>query len=354
MRRAHLHEIRDAQIPEIGCLTRSATLTGYETLASSVGLDPAHMLQLANLPTEALRDPEILISVDAVSALLEATAKESGQEAFGLLLAETRRLSNLGILGLLVREEPTLRAAMESLTRYQRVQNSGLALRLEDDGQTALIHLDLQVRPHGSARQGIEMAAAITLGMLRTLSNDIFKAESICFMHGRPDCLDVHRRVLGVPIQFAQTFNAIACRSRELNLPITRAEPAFGHSLKRWLDRQLADEKDEPLEQIRRVIQRLLPTGECSVEQVAAHLGTHRRTLNRRLAIAGVCVSTVIDDVRAELTESYLDNGRRPIYEVANLLGFACSADFSRWFRARFGMTASQWMEARSLSRPGQ
>lgn len=354
MHRAHPSEIQNAQIPEIGCLTRSATLTGYETLASSVGLDPAHMLQMANLPTEALRDPEILISVDSVSALLEATASESGQEAFGLLLAETRRLSNLGMLGLLVREEPTLRASVESLTRYQRIQNGGLVLRLEDDGQTALIHLELKVRPHGVARQGIEMAAAITLGLLRALSDGAFKADSICFVHGRPGCLDVHRRVLGVPVQFAHTFNAIACRSRELNLPIPKAEPAFGRSLKRWFDKQMADEKDEPLDRIRQVVKRLLPTGECSVDQVAAHLGTHRRTLNRRLAIAGECVSTVIDDVRAELAESYLADGLRPIYEVANLLGFASGADFSRWFRARFGMTASQWMEARSLSRPGQ
>jgi AraC-like DNA-binding protein len=80
---------------------------------------------------------------------------------------------------------------------------------------------------------------------------------------------------------------------------------------------------------------------------VAEHLGTHRRTLNRRLAVAGESISSVVDGVRAEMAQSYLADGLRPLYDIADLLGFACAADFSRWFRGRFGMTASQWMDVR-------
>jgi hypothetical protein len=39
-----------------------------------------------------------------VRRLLEVSAERSGVEAFGLMMAETRRLSSLGPLGLLVRE----------------------------------------------------------------------------------------------------------------------------------------------------------------------------------------------------------------------------------------------------------
>jgi AraC-like DNA-binding protein len=345
MRRPRLCELRDEQMPEVGSQTRSAALTGYETLASSVGLDPAHMLRNANLPIESLSDPDVLVGVDSVATLLEESARQSRQEAFGLLLAETRRLNNLGVLGLVVREEPTLRAAVEALARYQRIQNGGLRIRLEDDGQVAMIHLELRLSHPTAARQAIEMAAAVTLRTLRTLSNGSFRAVSFCFMHGPPDSLDVHRRVLGVPIEFAQGFDAIICRSSDLDMPVPEADPALSRSLKRWLDRQLAEDKDEPLERIRQVVKSLLPTGTCSAEQVAAHLGTHRRTLNRRLAVAGESISSVIDDVRAELAQSYLASGMHPIYEIADLLGFACGPDLSRWFRCRFGMTASQWMD---------
>ncbi len=89
-------------------LTRSASLTDYEHVARSVGLDPFRMLRMAKLPAKVLDDPNTMISVDSVGWLLEESARLSGQEAFGLLLAETRSLANLGMLALVIREEPTL------------------------------------------------------------------------------------------------------------------------------------------------------------------------------------------------------------------------------------------------------
>ena len=351
MRRDDASQLRDERIPELGSLVRSATLAGYDSLAISLGLDPVCMLQMANLPTEALSNPDILVSLDAVARLLEESAHQSGQDAFSLLLAETRGLNNLGMLGLVIREEPTLRAAVQSLHRYQRLQNGGLSLRLEDEGDMARVHLALKLQQQVSSRQGIEMAAAITLRALRTLSNGRFRPESICFVHGPPDTMDVHRRVLGVPIAFSQNFDAIVCRRRELDLAVPGADPVLGRSIKRWLDRQLAEEGDDPLDRVRQVVRMLLPTGACSADQIAEHLGTHRRTLNRRLAVGGACISAIVDGVRAELAVTYLAEGLRPIYEVANLLGFACGADFSRWFRAHFGMTASQWLQAHKEAR---
>ena len=96
-------------------LTRSASLTDYEHVARSAGLDPFRMLRMAKLPANVLDDPTMMISASSVGWLLEESARLSGQEAFGLLLAETRSLANLGMLALAIREEPTLRAAVQSL-----------------------------------------------------------------------------------------------------------------------------------------------------------------------------------------------------------------------------------------------
>jgi AraC-like DNA-binding protein len=347
-------EIRDEPCDDksrpVGRLTRGATLTGYEAVARSVGLDPFRMLKAAGLPFSVLSDKDTLISVDSVAALLEDSACESGQAAFGLLLAETRRLGNLGVLAAVLREEPTLRAALESLARYQCVQNGGLRLRIDDMGKFTMAFFELKLL-HGDSRQGIEMAAAITLRTLRALMHDDFEPVGFCFTHTRPDCLEVHKRVLGASMDFSHPFNAIVCRSRDLDMPIPSADPEVGDALKRWLDRQLTESKDEPLDRVRQVVRVLIPGGTCSVESVAEHLGMHRRTLNRQLALAGESVSTVIEGVRAEMAQSYLTGGVRNFYEVGHLLGFASGAEFSRWFRAHFGMTASEWMAVRGLGR---
>ena len=95
-------------------LIRSASLTNFAEVARKVGLDPARMLSKFGLPQRCLQDPELDVPIDKVRQLLEVSAERSNVEAFGLLMAETRQLSNLGPVGLLVREQPTARLAIEA------------------------------------------------------------------------------------------------------------------------------------------------------------------------------------------------------------------------------------------------
>jgi hypothetical protein len=136
-------------------LTRSASLTDYEHVAHSVGLDPLRMLRIVGLPATVFDDPNMMISADSVGWLLEESARLSGQEAFGLLLAETRSLANLGMVALVLREEPTLRAVMQSSVRYARLHNAGVQLRLDDAGDIALLHVgaNMQGGTASGARQ---------------------------------------------------------------------------------------------------------------------------------------------------------------------------------------------------------
>ena len=131
-------------------LTRSASLTDYEVVARSVGLDPFRMLRMAKLPARVLDDPNMMIDAGSVGWLLEESARLSGQEAFGLLLAERRGLANFGMLALVIRDEPTLRAALQSCIRYMRLHNAGVEARLDDEGDVALLHVGVDMQPMAS------------------------------------------------------------------------------------------------------------------------------------------------------------------------------------------------------------
>ncbi len=81
-------------------LVRSASLTNYAEVARVAGLDPQALLAGAGLSPTCLNDPDLRIPADAVRSLLEASAQASGLDNFGLRMAETRRLSNLGPVAL--------------------------------------------------------------------------------------------------------------------------------------------------------------------------------------------------------------------------------------------------------------
>src|SRR3954466_14129493 len=176
---------------------RSASLTNYAEVARAAGLDPLRLLKEFGLPRNALTDPDVMVPIDAVRRLLEASAERGGVEGFGLLMAQARRLSNLGALGLLMREQPTVRAAVESYVHYARAFNEALFLTLEETGEVVVLREELIVG-HGSAvRQSTELAIGVSFQMLRSLLGDEWRARRVCFAHGATPHLSVHPAFFG-------------------------------------------------------------------------------------------------------------------------------------------------------------
>jgi AraC-like DNA-binding protein len=68
--------------------------------------------------------------------------------------------------------------------------------------------------------------------------------------------------------------------------------------------------------------------------------------MHRHLANEGETFSSLLDSVRSELATRYIDNRDRSLTTTAELLGFSALSAFSRWFRAKFGCSVSQWRAA--------
>ena len=96
-------------------LVRAACLTNYAEVAQASGLNGARMLLDAGLSPGVLDEPDLMIPVDKVGRLLQASATQSGNESFGLCMARSRLLSNMGPVGLLIRDQATLREAVVDL-----------------------------------------------------------------------------------------------------------------------------------------------------------------------------------------------------------------------------------------------
>src|SRR3954464_6652177 len=148
---------------------RAATLDGYADLPRSVSLDPVGLMTYVGLDVADLATPEKWIPAADVARLLELSADRSGHEDFGLLLAGRRRLSTLGPLSVVLRQEPDLRSALTLLNGYERSYNEALHLRLEEGSGLATIRLWLEFAEPVPARQSLELATAALHGIIREL-----------------------------------------------------------------------------------------------------------------------------------------------------------------------------------------
>lgn len=332
-------------------MVRSACLTNYVEVAQFYGLDPWRMLARAGLPQACLDDPDLRIPVDAANLLLEESARIACQEAWGLLMAKERRISNLGVIGLLSREAPTVRAAMQTAERYRHTHNESLLHRIEESAGIAIIHEDLMVSAGAPSRQATELVIGVLIRVLRLFLGADWKARRICFVHAAPADLSVHRSVLGQTPEFRCDFNGIVCTSNDLDTPVPSADPVMADYIRHKLDvdslvqRTVSDE-------VREMTLALMPHKRCTADHVAALMGVSRSTLSRHLATEGQTFGALVQSVRTELAQRYVADHRRSLTDIAQLLGFAYSSAFSRWFKHNFGVSAeAQRLQSGALHR---
>jgi AraC-like DNA-binding protein len=314
-------------------LIRSGSLTNYAEIARAVGLDPRAMLREFGLPARCLGDPELKVPLDSVRQLLEVSAQRSGVEAFGLMMAETRQLSNLGPIGLLVREQPTLRRALEAFERHSRLLNEALFLTIEESADVVVIREELIVGGAGPVRQSTELAIGVVFRFLRTYLGADWQPLRVCFAHDAPADRSAHLRLFGRTVEFGHDFNGVVCARRDLERPNPNADPAMARYAHQLIDAGYGRTEPGMTAQVRGLIVTLLGSGKCSIDLVAQHLGVDRRTVHRRLCDEGRTYSDLIDDVRRELVARYLENRDRSLAEISSLLGFAAPSGFSRWYR---------------------
>src|SRR5215469_16389254 len=190
---------------------RSASLVDYPEIAGSVGLDPYKMLERVGLPRSCLGNPDLRISADAVAELLEASASAAQVDDFALRLAQRRGLSNLGPLALIVREQPTVRKAIEVLIQYIALHSDALCPRLEQKERVVTISRMLSGK-RMRTRQALELAVAMFYRIIRTFLGYGWQPQEVCFMHRAPKDAEAHRRFFGTRVRFNWHYDGIVCR----------------------------------------------------------------------------------------------------------------------------------------------
>ncbi|MFI8280469.1 AraC family transcriptional regulator [Streptomyces sp. NPDC085929] len=325
-------------------LVRTAALNGYVELSRSLGVDPRALMKSVGLDTADLAVQDRWISGPAAVRLLEISAAASHHDDFGLRMAELRRFSNLGPISLVVREEPDVRSALALLLRHEHMYNELLHTRLAEGNGLATIKVDLRVGEATPARQATELVVGAFSRILRGFLDTRWQPLSVWFTHSPPADSGRHRRLFGPGVEFDREFNGIVFYADDLDAPNAMADPQLRNYARQYFDAIAATPRDTSVaDRVRELIEALLPTGRCSIEQVARSLGVDRRTVHRHLSHSGETFSSLLNATRKRLAEQFVAHPRRSLTEISDLLGFSSLSAFSRWFHEQFGCSPRQW-----------
>lgn len=324
-------------------VVRAAVLKNYSEVARELGLNAGVMLRRAGLSLAMLSDPERMVPLKAALKLLEDSATESACPSFGLRMAETRQLSDFGVVSLLISHQRTLRDALLTTIEYRHLLNQTLAMHLEEAGKEVIIQEEVMTDPGVPKQQATELAIGILFRMCAGLVGNRWNPRSVNFTHSAPKDKQIYVRMFRCKVQFDADFNGIICAATDLDCANPQADAAMATFARRFTEASAGFDEQSVAFDVRKAIYLLLPVGRATVNQVAHGLGMSVRTLQRQLDDAGVTFSDLLNGTRRELVVRYMANRKYSLQRVGMMLGYAVPSSFTRWFLIEFGTTPRSW-----------
>ncbi|MBA5607316.1 AraC family transcriptional regulator [Duganella sp. FT3S] len=326
----------------MGCV-RAAVLANYLNVAEQLGVDGAAQMLRVGLRPHIIDTPDALIPVDPVAKLIEETARISQCETVGLRMSQPRSMSAFGVVGLLLAHQRNLRDAWSMVHRYLSMINESVALRIEEEGDSALLVEEVLTGHAQPQRQSIELALASNLNLFRTLLGPNWAPRVVYLQHSAPRQLDDHQRIFRCRCVFDAEINGMRFARADLDAPNPMADPILGRYASSLIESIPAAARGSMTARVRRLIHLHMPIQRASIKAVAQSLGVSVHKLQMDLAAEHSEFSEMLNEARREQARQYLTSGRFDIGQIASLLGYTEPNSFTRWFSKQFGESPTKW-----------
>ncbi|MFN2362420.1 MAG: AraC family transcriptional regulator [Marinobacter sp.] len=318
-------------------------------LLRTIGVDEKALLKRVGLDPVRLQSTDLRVSQSQASEFVTRAIIESGEPGLGIMLARELRLPLHGALGTAVMSSRTLHEALDLMTRYLtlRAPHLKVSRRQHDDQAVFTISCDIDLGP----LQGFIMDAMLfgCASMGAQLTGTPVAGSSIHRYGPEPAYFYRFRQQIPVPVVYGATEDAIVIPSHQLALPIRFTDDQLAATSQAQCEealRQLTGDAGFAC-RVRRVIETSHPFPP-KLARVAATLFVSERTLKRRLQAEEASFQHLVDQVRLERAGELLEKTTMNLSQIADALGYADAANFTRAFKRWTGQSPSQYRHRES------
>lgn len=284
------------------------------------------------------------IPLEKYCALMDLAAEVTGDDHFGLRFGATRAVDSSTVLGYILRNSPTIGAAISKAARYVRVHVDGVQVSLTFAGAEARLVYHLTDPTIVVSRHYAELLMVYAMHVFRLAADESWSPHEVRFRHGPPADLAPYRRYFGAPVRFHQSDYTTVFNRDILGRPLRTCDQQLLGILEQHADMilaQLPPLDDDLLGRLEQFVVGALPEDRAGISAAARALGMSTRTLQRRLHERGIVFAGLVDQVRRRLSARYLADGALTLAEIAWLLGYSESSAFNRAYRRWTGRSPS-------------
>ena len=325
-------------------MVRSTSLRGFKEVVTSLGGNPVALLEAAGIDPSLLDPARVEIPYAQVAELFETAATQLTCPDFGMRLAAVQAAQGatkvLGPLDVAMRNSPTLRDAYRYCADHLHVYSSATQIcfeKLPDDPRIFML-FGIMLAAGVRQRQSVEHSLALTQHGIHTISGGQARAREVWFTHEPLAPLSTYRANFNATVRFGQSMSGLLFDEQDLDLPLPNTDPQLYEMATSFIDHRFPTSTMPLHTRVQINIARLLLEGDCTQENVAAALGLHPRTLQRRLREEGESFEAIKDSVRRDVALRYLQRPDVSLVRVTEILGYSETSVLSRsclrWFRA--------------------
>lgn len=310
-----------------------------------LGYDTESLLAYAGVRRSDLADPDARISCDATTAIFAAVMKERPLKNLAMRLAAETPIGAFPLVDYLVLTCETVGSALKQLARYLRLTGAPYALCPREHENPIRVLYQI---PHSALAFAVEFGLTLTVLHLREETEGRLNVSSVSFSYSPDDPAEIEQ-VLGCPIHTNSSWSGFVLPREAWGIPLRRRDPVLRSVLEQHAAALAAriPETDTLALEVRRVISSRIAEGDIQIQSVARALATSTRSLQRRLAGAGLSYHELLDLTRRDAAGEYLGNPTLSIGEVAYLLGYSEPAAFHRAFKRWNGTTPQSFRDQR-------
>ncbi|HSP00043.1 MAG TPA: AraC family transcriptional regulator [Thioalkalivibrio sp.] len=313
-------------------------------LLQTIGVDDTTLLERVGLDPVRLKSTDLRVSQSQASEFVTRAIVESGEPGLGIMLAQELRLPLHGALGIAVMSSRSLEDALDLMTRYLTLRAPHLQVRHgQQDGQAVYaIACGIDPGPLQSFIMDAMLFGCAFMGA--QLTGSPVAGSSIHRRGPEPAHFHRFRQQIPVPVVYGAKVDAIVIPRSQLALPVCFSDDQLAASSKAQCEEalRLLTEDAGFACRVRRVIETSHPFPP-KLARVASTLFVSERTLKRRLQAEESSFQHLVDQVRLERAGELLQKTIMNLSQIADALGYADAANFTRAFKRWTGQSPRQY-----------
>lgn len=325
-------------------LTRCQFFLPFTGVLSALGAPTEALLERFKLPVNLEERINDYVPLRNALRFTDAASRIEGIPDLGSLVAQGASFEYLSRKNRrLVSSSPTLFYALKVLCANAHIEDTNLSMFMAFHGSTLRLHTQLAgVKGLRHLEHSQWLQNVIPIHVVREFAGPAWVPVTMAFEADYRPGMAVQEQWPGIRFLGGQPSSWIDIPVDYLGLP-----PIAGPSFEGPFDDEEVHFSGKLVDTLKLMLPSYLGGKVPSVNDVAEMANTSSRNFQRMLADSGFSYRRILNIVRFERAAALLHSAEIKIVDIAQSLGYADGAHFTRAFRSMAGQSPSQFRESR-------